>query len=156
MAIQEPVANKWKKLTGTALIEGYGLTETSPVVCVNPLSQTAFNGCVGLPVPSTDVKICDPNGKELSIGEAGEVYVKGPQVMKGYWNKPEKTSQVLSEDGWFRTGDIGIMDQRGFIRLVDRMSDIIIVSGFNVYPTEVEEIIASIEGVYEVAVIGKK
>lgn len=156
MAVQESVANKWKKLTGTALIEGYGLTETSPVVTVNPLSQVVFSASVGLPLPSTDVKICDEDGYELPMGEVGELWVRGPQVMKGYWNKPEKTKRVLSEDGWFRTGDLARVDEKGYVYLVDRLNDIIIVSGFNVYPTEVEEVISAIDGVYEVAVIGKK
>lgn len=156
MAVQESVANKWKKITGTALIEGYGLTETSPVVTVNPLSQQAFNASIGLPLPSTDVKVCNEEGHECPLGEIGELWVRGPQVMKGYWNKPEKTKRVLSEDGWFRTSDLAKIDERGYIYLVDRLNDIIIVSGFNVYPTEVEEVISAIDGVYEVAVIGKK
>lgn len=154
MAVHKTVADRWKEVTGVALVEGYGLTETSPVVTVNPLTMRTFNGSIGLPVPSTDVKICDEEGKEVPLGERGELWVKGPQVMKGYWNKPEKTKQVLDEEGWLRTGDIVTMDEKGFIRLVDRKKDVIIVSGFNVYPTEVEEVIAAIEGVYEVAVIG--
>jgi long-chain acyl-CoA synthetase len=156
MAVQGSVANKWKKVTGVSLLEGYGLTETSPVVTVNPVSQTVFSASVGLPLPSTDVKICDENGYERPIGEIGELWIRGPQVMKGYWNNPEKTKSVLSEDGWFRTGDLSKMDDRGYVYLVDRLNDLIIVSGFNVYPTEVEEVISSIEGVFEVAVIGKK
>lgn len=154
MAIHKTVADRWKEVTSVALVEGYGLTETSPVVTVNPLTMRTFNGSIGLPVPSTDIKICDEEGKEVPLGEKGELWVKGPQVMKGYWNKPEKTKQILTEDGWLRTGDIVTIDEKGFIRLVDRKHDLIIVSGFNVYPTEVEEIIAAIEGVYEVAVIG--
>lgn len=156
MAVQECVANKWKKVTGVSLLEGYGLTEASPVVSVNPVSQTTFRPSAGLPLPSTDVKICDEEGHECSLGEVGELWVRGPQIMKGYWNKPEKTKRVLSEDGWLRTGDLARMDEKGYIYLVDRLNDVIIVSGFNVYPTEVEEVISSIEGVHEVAVIGKK
>lgn len=156
MAVQEPVANKWKKVTGISLLEGYGLTEASPVVTVNPVSQTIFHGSIGLPLPSTDVKICDEKGAEVSVGEVGELWVRGPQIMKGYWNKPEKTKRVLSEDGWLRTGDLVRMDEKGYLYLIDRLNDIIIVSGFNVYPTEVEEVISAIEGVFEVAVIGKK
>lgn len=154
MALQKNVADRWKEVTGISLIEGYGLTEASPVVTVNPFTMKTFNGSIGLPVPSTDIKICDEEGKEVPFGERGELWIKGPQIMKGYWNKPEKTKKVLTEDGWLRTGDIVTIDEKGFIRLVDRKNDVINVSGFNVYPTEVEEVIASIEGVYEVAVVG--
>jgi long-chain acyl-CoA synthetase len=156
MAVQRPVAEKWQEVTGVALLEAYGLTETSPAVTINPLSLKKFNGSIGLPLPSTDVKICDDKGNECPIGQPGELRVHGPQVMKGYWNKPEKTKEALTPDGWLITGDIVSIDQEGFLRLVDRKKDIIIVSGFNVYPNEVEEVIAGISGVTEVAVVGVK
>lgn len=156
MAVQRPVAEKWQEVTGVALLEAYGLTETSPAVTINPLSLKKFNGSIGLPLPSTDVQICDDKGNECPIGQPGELRVHGPQVMKGYWNKPEKTKEVLTPDGWLITGDIVTIDQEGFLRLVDRKKDIIIVSGFNVYPNEVEEVIAGISGVSEVAVVGVK
>lgn len=154
MSMQKAVADRWQQATGTPVLEGYGLTETSPVVTINPLNLKKFNGSIGLPVPGTDVSIRDDQGKELSIGEIGELCVHGPQVMKGYWNHPEETALVLSADGWLRSGDIARVDDQGFFYIVDRKKDMIIVSGFNVYPNEVEEVIASMEGVKEVAVIG--
>jgi long-chain acyl-CoA synthetase len=156
MAVQRAVAQRWKEVTGTPLIEAYGLTETCPAVTINPMSLKEYNGTIGLPIPSTDVKICDEEGNELPCGESGELCVQGPQVMKGYWNKPEKTKEVLSDDGWLRTGDIAKIDHEGFVSIVDRKKDIIIVSGFNVYPNEVEDVIAEMKGVREVAVIGVK
>ncbi|MBN9287304.1 MAG: long-chain-fatty-acid--CoA ligase [Gammaproteobacteria bacterium 39-13] len=156
MAVQSAVAKKWHEVTGIPLIEAYGLTETSPAVTINPTQLTEYNGSIGLPVPSTEIKICAEDGKELSFDEAGELCVRGPQVMRGYWNQPRMTAEVLSEDGWLRTGDVATVDHQGFVRIVDRKKDIIIVSGFNVYPNEVEDVIAGLKGVREVAVIGVK
>ncbi|MEE8365999.1 MAG: AMP-binding protein [Gammaproteobacteria bacterium] len=155
MAVQKPVAERWLKVTGTPLIEAYGLTETSPAVCMNPLNLSEFNGSIGLPVPSTEVSIQDENGKLLPQGEVGELCVRGPQVMKGYWQRKDDTREVITPDGWFKTGDLAKMDAAGYFRIVDRLKDMILVSGFNVYPNEVEEIIAGHEGVLEVGVIGK-
>ena len=155
MAVQQPVAERWQKLTGTPLLEAYGLTETSPAVCINPLNLSEFSGSIGLPVPSTEVSIQDEDGNILAQGEVGELCVRGPQVMKGYWQKPEETARVLSSDGWLKTGDVAQMDEKGFIRIVDRLKDMILVSGFNVYPNEIESVIASHEGVLEVGVIGE-
>ncbi len=154
MAVQRAVAEKWQKVTGIVLLEAYGLTETSPGVCFNPPNIKYFSGSIGLPLPSTEIKICDDNNEEVALSNQGELWVKGPQVMKGYWQKPEMTKEVLSEEGWFKTGDIATIDENGFVRIVDRKKDMIIVSGFNVYPNEVEEVISAIRGVKEVAVIG--
>jgi long-chain acyl-CoA synthetase len=154
MAVQRAVAQRWKEAMGVALVEGYGLTETSPIVCANPLDATEFSGAVGLPLPSTDVSIRGDRGEELGIGEVGEICVRGPQVMKGYWNLPEETAKTLSHDGWLRTGDMGLMDERGYVRITDRKKDLVIVSGFNVYPNEIEDVIAMHPGVLESAVIG--
>jgi long-chain acyl-CoA synthetase len=155
MAVQQPVAERWKKTTGAPLIEAYGLTETSPAVCVNPLNLTEFNGSIGLPLPSTEVSIQDENGNMLDLGEDGELCVRGPQVMKGYWNREDETEKVLSVDGWLKTGDVAKMDADGYVRIVDRLKDMILVSGFNVYPNEIETVIAENEGVLEVGVIGE-
>jgi long-chain acyl-CoA synthetase len=155
MAVQQPVAERWQKLTGTPLLEAYGLTETSPAVCINPLNLSEYNGSIGLPVPSTEVSVQDEDGQLLPQGEVGELCVRGPQVMKGYWQKPEETAKVLSSDGWLKTGDVAQMDELGFFRIVDRLKDMILVSGFNVYPNEIEAIIAGHEGVLEVGVIGQ-
>jgi long-chain acyl-CoA synthetase len=155
MAVQQPVAERWQKLTGSPLLEAYGLTETSPAVCINPLDLREFNGSIGLPVPSTEVSVQDENGNLLAQGEIGELCVRGPQVMKGYWRKPEETAKVISSDGWLKTGDVAQMDEKGFFRIVDRLKDMILVSGFNVYPNEIETVIASHEGVLEVGVIGE-
>jgi long-chain acyl-CoA synthetase len=154
MAVQKTVAVKWKEVTGCPLLEAYGLTETSPAVTINPLNLKEFNGSIGLPVSSTEVTIRDDSGIDVPLGQAGEICVRGPQVMKGYWNRPEETAQVMTPDGFFRTGDIGIMDNHGFIRIVDRKKDMILVSGFNVYPNEVEEVVAMHPAVMEVAAIG--
>jgi len=154
MAVQRAVAEKWKEVTGVTLIEGYGLTETSPVVCVNPLDATEFSGKIGLPIPSTEARVTDDEGKELGIGQVGELCVRGPQVMRGYWNMPEESAKVLTEDGWFRTGDMAEIDERGFVRITDRKKDMVVVSGFNVYPNEVEDVVAMHPGVLECAVIG--
>jgi long-chain acyl-CoA synthetase len=155
MAVQRAVAEKWKKVTGVTLVEAYGLTETSPAVCINPMDLKDYNGAIGLPVPSTDVCLKDDDGKILTVlGEVGELCVKGPQVMKGYWQRPEETANVIDSDGWLHTGDMAKMDENGFFYIVDRKKDMILVSGFNVYPNEVEDVIAGIEGVLEVAAIG--
>ena len=155
MAVQQPVAERWQKLTGTPLLEAYGLTETSPAVCINPLNLTEYNGAIGLPVPSTEVSVQDNEGNILPQGEAGELCVRGPQVMKGYWQRPEETAKVMTADGWLKTGDVAQMDEKGYFRIVDRLKDMILVSGFNVFPNEIETVIASHEGVLEVGVIGK-
>jgi len=154
MAVQKPVADKWTKVTGVALSEGYGLSETSPTLTCNPADTDKFSGSIGIPVPSTWLSIRDDDGNEVAIGEAGEICAKGPQVMAGYWNRPEETAKVMTSDGYFRTGDIGIMSADGYTKIVDRKKDMILVSGFNVYPNEVEEVIASHPGVLECAVIG--
>lgn len=154
MAVQEAVAKRWRRVTGVPLIEAYGLTETSPAVCMNPMDLKEFNGNIGLPVPSTEVSIRTEDGEFLPQGEVGELCVRGPQVMRGYWKKPEETAFVLDEKGWLKTGDIAIMDEKGFFRIVDRKKDMILVSGFNVFPNEVESVIAECPGVLEVGVIG--
>lgn len=153
MAVQRPVAEKWQQVTGTRLLEGYGLTECAPLVTISPYNATAYDGSIGLPAPSTDVKIVREDGTDADLGESGEMWVKGPQVMLGYFNCPEATADVLT-DGWFATGDIAIMNDKGFFTIVDRKKDMIIVSGFNVYPNEVEEVLAMHEGVLEAAAIG--
>ncbi|MCG9075982.1 long-chain-fatty-acid--CoA ligase [Laribacter hongkongensis] len=154
MAVQKAVADKWKQVTGIPLIEAYGLTETSPAACINPLTLPAYNGCIGLPVPSTDIQIRDLEGREVAMGEAGELFIKGPQVMKGYWNRPEETAKVLGQDGFLATGDMAVITPDGFVKLVDRKKDMILVSGFNVYPNEIEDVVAMHPGVLEVACIG--
>jgi long-chain acyl-CoA synthetase len=154
MATQKPVAEKWLAVTGCPLSEGYGLSETSPVLTCNPADTDQFSGSIGIPVPSTYISIRDDDGKEVPLGQAGEICAKGPQVMAGYWNRPEETAAVMTADGFFRTGDIGVMDERGYTKIVDRKKDMILVSGFNVYPNEIEEVIASHPGVLECAVIG--
>ena len=154
MAVQRAVAEKWKQVTGVTLAEAYGLTETSPAVCINPLDLGAFNGSIGLPVPSTDVCIKGEDGQILPVGEVGELCVIGPQVMKGYWQRPEETTKVIDADGWLHTGDMARMDDHGYFYIVDRKKDMILVSGFNVYPNEVEDVIAMMPGVLEVAAIG--
>ncbi len=155
MAVQRGVAERWKEVTGTTLIEAYGLTETSPAACMNPMDLKEFNGKIGLPISSTEVSIQDDDWNELAIGEQGEICIRGPQVMRGYWALPKETSKVLSNEGWLHTGDIGFMDDAGFVQIVDRKKDMILVSGFNVFPNEVEEVIADHPGVVEVGVIGK-
>ncbi|HET9834799.1 MAG TPA: AMP-binding protein [Rhodanobacteraceae bacterium] len=154
MAVQRAVAERWKALAGVPLIEGYGLTETSPVATANPLDLKEYSGSIGLPLPSTDLKLVDDAGNEVAHGESGELCVRGPQVMKGYWNRPDETAKVMSGDGWLRTGDIARMDERGFFYIVDRKKDMILVSGFNVYPNEIEDVVAHHPGVLEVAAIG--
>jgi long-chain acyl-CoA synthetase len=154
MATQKAVAEAWKKATGCALSEGYGLSETSPTLTCNPADIEDYNGTIGLPVPSTYISIRDDDGNEVPLGQSGEICAKGPQVMAGYWNRPDETAKVMTADGFFRTGDIGIMNADGFTKIVDRKKDMILVSGFNVYPNEVEDVIAMHPGVLEVAVIG--
>jgi long-chain acyl-CoA synthetase len=154
MAVQQAVAEKWRKVTGKPLIEAYGLTETSPAVSINPLDLPEFNHSIGLPVSSTEVSIRDDEGKEVPLGQAGELCVRGPQVMRGYWNRPDDTAQAFTPDGFLRTGDIATIDEKGFIRIVDRKKDMILVSGFNVFPNEVEDVVASHPGVLEVAAVG--
>ena len=153
-AVQRSVAERWKKTTGVTLVEAYGLTETAPAVCVNPLDLSAYNGSIGLPLPSTDVSIRDDDGKSLPTGEPGELCVHGPQVMQGYWQRPDETAKVLGTDGWLHTGDIAKMDTKGYFYIVDRKKDMILVSGFNVYPNEIEDVMAQCPGVLEVAAVG--
>ena len=153
MAVQRPVAEKWQEITQTRLLEGYGLTECAPLVTVCPYNITEYSGDIGLPAPSTDIRIVKEDGSEADIGEAGEMWVKGPQVMKGYYNRPEATDEIL-KDGWLATGDIAVMDANGFFSIVDRKKDMIIVSGFNVFPNEIEEVIVSHDAVIEAAAIG--
>ena len=153
MAVQRPVAERWQQVTGTRLLEGYGLTECAPLVTISPYNLAAYDGSIGIPASSTDVKIVREDGSQADIGESGEMWVKGPQVMLGYYNCPEATAEVL-KDGWFATGDIAMMDDKGFFTIVDRKKDMIIVSGFNVYPNEIEEVLAMHEGVLEGAAIG--
>jgi len=152
-AVQRGVADRWLAITGSPLVEGYGLTEASPVVCINPVTQPKV-GTVGLPVPGTEVSVRDERGKSLAIGETGEVWVRGPQVMQGYWGRPEETRNTLTDDGWLKTGDIGMIDPQGFVKLLDRKKDMIIVSGFKVFPNEVEDVVARLPGVLEAAAIG--
>jgi long-chain acyl-CoA synthetase len=155
MAVQRSVAERWKEVTGTTLIEAYGLTETSPAACMNPMDLKEFNGKIGLPICSTEVSIQNDDWNEVALGENGEICIRGPQVMQSYWQRPKETSNVLSNDGWLHTGDIGFMDENGFVQIVDRKKDMILVSGFNVFPNEVEDIIANHPDVIEVGVIGK-
>ncbi len=154
MAVQKVVNDKWREVTGCLISQGYGLSETSPVVTGNPADATEFSGTIGLPLSSTELKIIDDDSHEMPLGTAGEIAVRGPQVMAGYWNNPAETAQAMTADGYFRTGDIGIMDARGYTRIVDRKKDMILVSGFNVYPNEIEHVIAAHPGVLECACIG--
>lgn len=154
MAVQKAVAEKWKQVTNTPLIEAYGLTETSPAACINPMDLADYNGSIGLPISSTDVCIKDDDENTLSAGEIGEICIKGPQVMRGYWGRPEETKKVMTEDGYFKTGDIGLMDEQGFFKIVDRKKDMILVSGFNVYPNELEDVICQHPKVFECAAVG--
>jgi long-chain acyl-CoA synthetase len=154
MAVQEAVAKRWKDVTGVTLVEAYGLTETSPAATMNPLDSTEYTGTIGLPVPSTDITLRDDAGKDVPLGEPGEICIKGPQVMAGYWQRPQDTADVMTSDGYFMSGDIGTMDERGYIRIVDRKKDMILVSGFNVYPNEIEGVVAMHPGVLECAAVG--
>jgi long-chain acyl-CoA synthetase len=155
MAVQHVVAQRWKERTGVPLVEGYGLTETSPVVTSNALDIVDWTGTIGLPLPSTEAVILDDEGRMLAPGQVGEICVRGPQVMKAYWNRPDETAKVFTADGWLRTGDMGLMDERGFFKITDRKKDMIIVSGFKVFPNEVEDVVAMHPGVLEVAAVGE-
>lgn len=154
MAVQEAVAKKWLEVTGCPIIEGYGLSETSPSAICNPTNTDTFSGTVGLPIPGTEVAIRDDEGHDLPIGQAGEICIRGPQVMAGYWKRPDETAKVMYADGFFKTGDVGVMDERGYTKIVDRKKDMILVSGFNVYPNEIEGVVAMCPGVLEVAAVG--
>jgi len=154
MAVQREVATRWQKVTGVPIAQGYGLTEASPIISANPLDLKSFNGSVGVPLPSTEIAIFDDTDGQVAIGEAGEICARGPQVMAGYWNRPDETAQVLFGDGWLRTGDIGRMDEHGYVFIEDRKKDVIVVSGFKVYPNEIEDVAASQPGVREVAAVG--
>ena len=154
MAVQSAVAKLWLEKTGCPICEGYGLSETSPSATCNPVTSKEFSGTIGLPLPSTYIKILDDNGHEVPLGQAGEIAIKGPQVMAGYWQRPDETAKVMTADGYFKSGDIGIMDERGYTKIVDRKKDMILVSGFNVYPNEIEDVVAGMPGVLEVAAVG--
>ncbi len=154
MAVQQAVNDKWLKVTGVSIIEGYGLSETSPVATCNRADSTVFSATIGLPVPSTDIAILDDDGQPVALGHPGEIAIRGPQVMAGYWNRPDETAKVMTPDGFFKSGDVGIMDERGYVTIVDRKKDMILVSGFNVYPNELEGVIAAHPGVLECACVG--
>jgi long-chain acyl-CoA synthetase len=154
MALQQAVAEHWKQVTGVTLVEAYGLTETSPAACINPIDLADYNGCIGLPISSTEGAIKDDDGNFLPVGEVGELCIRGPQVMKGYWRRPEATAEVLDEDGWLHTGDVARMNPEGYFKIVDRKKDMILVSGFNVFPNEIEDVVALHPKVLEVAAIG--
>ena len=154
MAVQRAVAERWKKVTGVTLVEAYGLTETSPAACMNPLDMAEYNGAIGLPIPSTDACLMDDDGKLVAFGEPGELCIRGPQVMDGYWQRPEETAKVIDAEGWLHTGDIAKMDVQGYFYIVDRKKDMILVSGFNVYPNEIEDVIATMPQVLEGAAVG--
>ena len=154
MAVQQATAEKWKQVTGCAIVEGYGLSETSPVATINRLDNTGFNAAIGLPISSTEVAILDDDGNHLPVGGVGEIAIRGPQVMAGYWNRPDETEKVMTADGFFRTGDVGVMDETGLVKIVDRKKDMILVSGFNVYPNEVEQVVNLHPGVLECAAVG--
>jgi len=152
--VVEAVSDKWREISGTFIREGYGLSETSPIVTFNPASVKAFNGTTGLPMPGTDIKLLDDSDHEVAPGQSGEVCVKGPQVMSGYWNQPGVNASAFTADGYFRTGDIGVIDGQGFLKIVDRKKDMVLVSGFNVYPNEVEAVATACPGVAECAAVG--
>jgi long-chain acyl-CoA synthetase len=155
MAVQRAVAERWKKVTGNVLTQAWGLTETSPAACINPFEIEDFNGSIGLPISSTEVSIRDDDGRELDTNQVGEICVRGPQVMRGYWNRPDETDKVMFSGGWLRTGDVGRMDDDGFVYIEDRKKDMILVSGFNVYPNEVESVVVTHPGVLEVAAVAQ-
>ena len=154
MAVQRAVAERWKEVAGVTLVEAYGLTETSPAACINPMDLEEYNGAIGLPIPSTECRVVDAEGNDVPIGEPGELCIRGPQVMKGYWQRPEETAKVLDDDGWLKTGDMAARDEKGYFFIVDRKKDMILVSGFNVYPNEIEDVIAAHPKVLEVGAIG--
>jgi long-chain acyl-CoA synthetase len=153
-AVQSAVAKLWFEKTGCAIVEGYGLSETSPLATCNPITVTEYSGSIGVPLPSTYLKLLDDDGNEVAAGESGEIAIKGPQVMAGYWQRPDETAKVMTPDGYFKTGDIGVMDKRGFFKIVDRKKDMILVSGFNVFPTELEDVVSQMEGIMECACVG--
>jgi len=154
MAVTQGTAKLWLEKTGCPICEGYGLSETSPIACCNPTDSTAYTGTIGMPMPNTDLQLLDDDGREVPVGSAGEIAIKGPQVMAGYWQRPDETAKVMTPDGFFRTGDIGIVDARGYFKIVDRKKDMILVSGFNVYPNEVEDVVSLMDGVLECAAVG--
>jgi long-chain acyl-CoA synthetase len=154
MAVQQATAKLWLDKTGCPIVEGYGLSETSPVASCNPTDSTTYTGSIGLPLPSTELCLLDDEGREVASGASGEIAIRGPQVMAGYWQRPDETAKVMTADGFFRTGDIGTVDERGYFRIVDRKKDMILVSGFNVYPNEVEDVITQMDGVLECAAVG--
>ena len=154
MAVQEAVAKRWFERTHTPIVEGYGLSETSPSAVCNPVTSKEYSGAIGLPLPSTELSIRDDDGNPVGLGQPGEICIRGPQVMAGYWNRPDETAKVMTADGFFKTGDIGIMDERGYFKIIDRKKDMILVSGFNVYPNEIEDVVAKHPGVFEVAAVG--
>jgi len=154
MAVQKAVADKWKDVTGAPLIEAYGLTETSPAACINPPDLKEYNASIGLPIPGTDASVRDEDNKALGVGEAGELCIRGPQVMVGYWKRPDATAETIDSEGWLHTGDVAEMDEKGYFRIVDRLKDMILVSGFNVYPNEIEGVLATHEGILEAGAIG--
>jgi long-chain acyl-CoA synthetase len=154
MAVQSATAKLWLEKTGCPIVEGYGLSETSPSASCNPVDSTAYSGNIGLPMPNTEMKLLDDDGNEVPLGERGEIAIKGPQVMAGYWQRPDETAKVMTADGFFRSGDVGVVDERGYFRIVDRKKDMILVSGFNVYPNEVEDVVTQMPGILECAAIG--
>ncbi|CAD6558824.1 long-chain fatty acid--CoA ligase [Paraburkholderia metrosideri] len=154
MAVQEAVAKRWFEQTHTPIIEGYGLSETSPCVTCNPATVTEYSGTIGLPLPSTEISIRDDEGNEVPLGQPGEICIRGPQVMAGYWKRPDETAKVMTSDGFFKSGDVGLMNENGYVKIVDRKKDMILVSGFNVYPNEIEDVVAKLPGVFEVAAVG--
>jgi long-chain acyl-CoA synthetase len=154
MAVQGAVAKLWLEKTGNPITEAYGLSETSPLATANPVTNANYTGTIGVPVSSTWVRCLDDDGVQVPLGQSGEIAIKGPQVMDGYWQRPDETAKVMTADGFFRTGDIGVMDERGFVKIVDRKKDMILVSGFNVYPTEIEEVVSQLDGVLECACVG--
>jgi long-chain acyl-CoA synthetase len=154
MAVQEATARQWRRVTGCSVVEGYGLSETSPVATSNRIDSRVFTGGIGLPIPSTEIAIRDDSGADVAAGNPGEICIRGPQVMAGYWQRPDETALVITDDGFFKSGDIGVMDERGYIKIVDRKKDMILVSGFNVYPTEIEQVVSLHPGVLECAAVG--
>jgi long-chain acyl-CoA synthetase len=154
MAVQQATAERWLKVTGCPIVEGYGLSETSPVATANRIDNHEFTGTIGLPIPNTDIVIRDDDGNDVPLGQPGEICIRGPQVMAGYWRRPDETAKVMADDGFFRSGDVGIMDERGYTKIVDRKKDMILVSGFNVYPNEIEQVVNLHPGVLECAAVG--
>ena len=154
MAVQSATAKLWLEKTGCPIVEGYGLSETSPSATCNPVDSVSFSGNIGLPMPNTELKLLDDDGNEVPTGTPGEICIKGPQVMAGYWQRPDETEKVMTPDGFFRSGDIGIVDERGYFKIVDRKKDMILVSGFNVYPNEIEDVVTQMPGILECAAVG--